>query len=176
MSTEPELLFRMPREREREREREHDHEKSCPLDANIYATRKTVAQGMMDIALLTANASQLKHVLATADTHDYYLINLVLIGSSMTLQILVGILLVVVGRWNINKRKEQSVANVTNNVIVILIFLITVVNVLITAFGDEEPDYVITQKHWQEPRKEYISDDMHRLDRELKSTLNTTEM
>lgn len=63
-----------------------DH-KSCPLDANIYATRKTVAQGMMDIALLTANASQLKHVLATAETHDYYLINLVLIGSSMILQV-----------------------------------------------------------------------------------------
>jgi len=141
--------------RERVISKEH---KSCPLDANIYATRKTVAQGMMDIALLTANASQLKHVLATADNHSYYLISLILIGSSMALQILVGILLVLVGRWNINHKKEQNVANVTNNIIVILIFLITVVNVLITAFGDEENDSNTNYGHWSEPRKELMSD------------------
>ncbi|KZS09722.1 Ninjurin C-like protein [Daphnia magna] len=33
------------------------------LDAKKYATKKTIAQGMLDIALLTANASQLKYVL-----------------------------------------------------------------------------------------------------------------
>merc|ERR1711997_19102 len=33
------------------------------LDANRYATKKTIAQGMLDVALLTANASQLKYVL-----------------------------------------------------------------------------------------------------------------
>ncbi|XP_015915947.1 ninjurin-1 [Parasteatoda tepidariorum] len=148
--------------------RERETEKQCPLDANIYATRKTVAQGMLDIALLTANASQLKHVLATADTHDYYLINLILIGSSMTLQVLVGILLVVVGRWNINKRKEQNIANITNNIIVIIIFLITVVNVLITAFGDDEPDYVTIRQQWADPNK--IMNDHSYQDRELKAT------
>ncbi|XP_054708949.1 ninjurin-1-like [Uloborus diversus] len=157
------------------REKEHS-DKPCPLDANIYATRKTVAQGMMDIALLTANASQLKHVLATADTHDYYLINLVLIASSMTLQILVGILLVVVGRWNINRRKEQNIANLTNNVIVILIFLITVVNVLITAFGDEDTDLAPSYSNWADARmKDRLNDaESSRLERELKSTVSST--
>ncbi|GFV54883.1 hypothetical protein TNCV_4446591 [Trichonephila clavipes] len=33
------------------------------IDVNLYATKKSVAQGMMDIALLTANASQLKYIL-----------------------------------------------------------------------------------------------------------------
>ena len=33
------------------------------MNANQYATKKTIAQGMLDIALLTANASQLKYVL-----------------------------------------------------------------------------------------------------------------
>jgi hypothetical protein len=33
------------------------------LDANRYATKKTIAQGMLDVALLTANASQLKYVM-----------------------------------------------------------------------------------------------------------------
>lgn len=156
----------------REREREDKHEKQCPLDANIYATRKTVAQGMMDIALLTANASQLKHVLATAETHDYYLISLTLIGTSMALQVIVGILLVVVGRWNINKRKEQSIANITNNLIVVIIFLITVINVLITAFGDDEADYNPNYGHWNDPKKDLLSDETNRLERDLKSVNN----
>merc|ERR1711872_731196 len=33
------------------------------LNANRYATKKTIAQGMLDIALLTSNASQLRYVL-----------------------------------------------------------------------------------------------------------------
>ena len=37
------------------------------LDANRYATKKTVSQGMLDVALLTANASQLKYVLQVSD-------------------------------------------------------------------------------------------------------------
>lgn len=91
------------------------------------------------------------------------------------LQIIVGILLVVVGRWNINKRKEQNIANVTNNIIVILIFLVTVVNVLITAFGDDDPDYIPnipSRKHWSEPRKDRFGDEYYRQDRQLKFSLN----
>merc|ERR1712241_1262637 len=33
------------------------------LDHNRYATKKTIAQGMLDIALLSSNASQLKYLL-----------------------------------------------------------------------------------------------------------------
>ena len=33
------------------------------LNTNRYATKKTIAQGMLDIALLSTNASQLKYVL-----------------------------------------------------------------------------------------------------------------
>lgn len=39
---------------------------------NKYATKKTVAQGMLDIALLTANASQLKYVLQLGQRHEFY--------------------------------------------------------------------------------------------------------
>lgn len=143
------------------------------MDLNIYATRKTVAQGMMDIALLTANASQLKQVLRLADAHDYYLINLVLIGTSMTLQIIVGILLVLVGRWNINNRKEQGVANNTNNVIVILIFLITVVNVLISAFGDEGVDYEVISDESEGSQKDAPLESRHS-ERSLKMYQNNS--
>ena len=36
------------------------------LNANRYATKKTIAQGMLDIALLASNASQLKYVLTVS--------------------------------------------------------------------------------------------------------------
>ncbi|XP_057369344.1 ubiquitin-associated protein 1-like [Daphnia carinata] len=56
------------------------------LDANKYATKKTIAQGMLDIALLTANASQLKYVLQLGHRHEFYHIMVSLIASSIVLQ------------------------------------------------------------------------------------------
>ena len=58
------------------------------LDANRYATKQTIALGMMDVALLTANASQLKHVLQEgAATHPFYYLMLTCIIISMILQV-----------------------------------------------------------------------------------------
>ena len=57
------------------------------LDANRYATKKTIAQGMLDVALLTANASQLKYVLQLGDKHPFYELMLSLIVISIILQV-----------------------------------------------------------------------------------------
>ena len=58
------------------------------LDVNRYATKKTIAQGMLDVALLTANASQLKYVLQLGeDKHDFYYLMLALIILSIILQV-----------------------------------------------------------------------------------------
>lgn len=58
------------------------------LDANRYATKKTIAQGMLDVALLTANASQLKYVLQVGENeHPFYHLMLSLIIISMILQV-----------------------------------------------------------------------------------------
>merc|ERR1719150_1162868 len=63
------------------------------LDANRYATKKTIAQGMLDVALLTANASQLKYVLQVGeDNHPFYHLMLALIILSIILQIVVAVL------------------------------------------------------------------------------------
>jgi hypothetical protein len=58
-----------------------------PLDANSYATKKTIAQGMLDIALLTANASQLKYVLQVGEQHEFYTLMVCLICVSIVLQV-----------------------------------------------------------------------------------------
>ncbi|XP_047739303.1 ninjurin-1 isoform X3 [Hyalella azteca] len=57
------------------------------LNPNTYATRKTIAQGMLDIALLTANASQLRYVLNLGDKHDNYQLMVGLIVTSLVLQV-----------------------------------------------------------------------------------------
>ena len=64
-----------------------------PVDVNQYATKKTVAQGMMDLALLTANANQLRYVLELQDHSTYFYVNLVLIIISIVLQVLVLLML-----------------------------------------------------------------------------------
>ncbi|XP_022696219.1 ninjurin-2-like isoform X2 [Varroa jacobsoni] len=113
--------------------------KNFIMDLNMYATRKTVAQGMMDIALLAANASQLKAVLQQSPQFGprppWTAACLAFLGLSMTLQMVLGGLLVTVARWNLNCPWEQRRADLVNNIIVVAVFLLTIVNVLLAAFG-----------------------------------------
>merc|ERR1711953_1150257 len=95
------------------------------LDANRYATKKTIAQGMLDVALLTANASQLKYVLQVGeDNHPFYHLMLALIILSIILQIIVGILFLIIGGMNINENADQRVADILNDIITVTVFLI----------------------------------------------------
>lgn len=57
------------------------------LDLNNYATRKSFAQGMLDLALLTANASQLKYLLTVGEAHEFYHLLLTLVVLSISLQV-----------------------------------------------------------------------------------------
>ncbi|EDV94472.1 GH21383 [Drosophila grimshawi] len=139
------------------------------MDANRYATKKTIAQGMLDIALLTANASQLKYILQVGEQHQFYKLMLILISLSIVMQILsgvlslslsllrdcrlhqpefhqsanvinhllVGILFVAIGSLNINKQQDQTAAIILNDIILVVIFVISVMNVIISGFGIE---------------------------------------
>jgi len=62
-------------------------QESAP-DINAYQHKKTVAQGMMDIALLSANANQLRYVLEIGKTHPYYYQSIALISISIILQVI----------------------------------------------------------------------------------------
>ncbi|XP_034127855.1 ninjurin-2 isoform X1 [Drosophila guanche] len=107
------------------------------MDANRYATKKTIAQGMLDIALLTANASQLKYILQVGEQHQFYKLMLILISLSIVMQLLVGILFVAIGSLNINRQKDQTAAIILNDIILVVIFVISVLNVIISGFGIE---------------------------------------
>ncbi|XP_064611010.1 ninjurin-1-like isoform X2 [Liolophura sinensis] len=105
---------------------------------NRYATRKTAAQGMMDVALLLANASQLKSVVEVGPSHSYYVFLFTMIVLSICLQIVTGLMLLWVGARESKSKDEDDVnehTNRLNNITIAMVFLITVVNIFITSFG-----------------------------------------
>ncbi|CAL4069534.1 unnamed protein product, partial [Meganyctiphanes norvegica] len=116
-----------------------------PIDVNLYQTKKTVAQGMMDIALLTANANQLRYVLETGKygtNGALYYLNISLISISIILQLVVGVFLIFMGRYNVSVDKTARKADKLNN-LKISVFFITVINVFISTFAvePEEQNY-----------------------------------
>lgn len=105
------------------------------LKFNSYATKKTLAKGLLDIGLLMANASQLKSLLSLGPSMDYYYANLVLISISIVLQIIVGVILLILGSKEGKTTFGKDTATRLNDVTVGFVFAITVVNVFIAAFG-----------------------------------------
>ncbi|XP_045201143.1 ninjurin-2-like [Mercenaria mercenaria] len=105
------------------------------VDFNTYATKKTIAKGLFDFGLLMSNASQLKALLNQGPSQKFYYAVLALISVSLLLQVIVGIMLLVLGRMVWRSDEEKRRANVLNNVTVGFVCAITIVNVFIAAFG-----------------------------------------
>ncbi|KAK9888818.1 hypothetical protein WA026_001041 [Henosepilachna vigintioctopunctata] len=108
-------------------------------DINVYQHKKTLAQGMMDLALFSANANQLRYVLDSYERHPYYYPSVIFISLSLLLQVAIGVLLIWNATYNVKDEKEVCRANKINNYTVIGIFLVTVVNVFVSAFGVADP-------------------------------------
>ncbi|XP_022055861.1 ninjurin-1 [Acanthochromis polyacanthus] len=106
-----------------------------PLNMNSYANKKSVAESMLDVALLMANASQLKAVLAQGSSFPFYVPLVILISISLILQILVGVMLIFILKWNLNDEKMHYKLDILENFTTAFVFIIVVVNVFITAFG-----------------------------------------
>ncbi|XP_019632901.1 PREDICTED: uncharacterized protein LOC109476406 [Branchiostoma belcheri] len=113
-----------------------------PIQMNAFAQKKTLAQGLMDIALLTANASQMKLVLTEGpDRVLFYHFLMTMLCLSVICQCFVGFLLLYKARLNIEDEHEQHAADKANNWATALVMLITIINVFISSFGIklEEP-------------------------------------
>lgn len=111
------------------------------LNINHYANKKSAAESMLDVALLMANASQLKAVMEQGPG-SFYVPLITLISISLILQIAVGVLLIFIVKWNLNDQSMHYRLNILENVTTAFVFIIVVVNVFITAFGVQRPNYV----------------------------------
>ncbi|KAI9533644.1 hypothetical protein NQZ68_021179 [Dissostichus eleginoides] len=107
------------------------------LNMNLYATKKTASEGMLDIALFLANITHMKTVIEQGAGYRYYVAVLVLISFSLALQIVAGVLIIIIARRDINEEANQKRLDSLNNTITIIIFLIFVTNIFITVFGME---------------------------------------
>ncbi|XP_076614601.1 ninjurin-1 [Chaetodon auriga] len=111
-----------------------------PLNMNHYANKKSAAESMLDVALLMANASQLKAVLEQGPDFTFYAPLITLISISLILQIVVGVLLIFIVKWNLNDASMHYKLNIMENFATAFVFIIVVVNVFITAFGVQRPN------------------------------------
>ncbi|XP_041944296.1 ninjurin-1 isoform X2 [Alosa sapidissima] len=107
---------------------------------NHYANKKSAAESMLDVALLMANASQLKAVLEQGPDFTFYVPLITLISISLILQVFVGVLLIFIVKWNLNDESKHYKLNILENITTAMVFIIVVVNVFITAFGVQRPN------------------------------------
>merc|ERR1711915_262344 len=94
-----------------------------------------ISQGLLDIALLTANASQLKYVLQIGEEHEFYTAMMILIVGSIVLQVIVGVLFLILSGLNINDQEHQKTADILNSTTTAFVFIITIINIIINGFG-----------------------------------------
>ncbi|XP_008411119.1 ninjurin-2 [Poecilia reticulata] len=105
------------------------------FDMNHYATKKSAAQSMLDVALLMANSSQLKTILYAGPEYNFYMPLIVLLALSITLQVVVGLLLVFIVRYNLNDVQKQTKLDTMNNMATVFVFFTVLINIFITALG-----------------------------------------
>lgn len=103
-----------------------------------FVKTKGWAKGWTDLALLTANANQLRYVVDHPNAH-FRILNTVLLSLSIFLQIIGGVLLIV--EHNLDEWKDKNrflICRRINLAISCFMFLIIVINVFVVAFGDPE--------------------------------------
>merc|ERR1711934_150003 len=97
---------------------------------------KSYSKGLMDIALLTANANQLRHTLEICEPFRALLV--VLLSLSILLQVVASCILLI-ERMTCRK-KDWALCHKYNAAIGCLTVVIIIVNILATAFGGPDND------------------------------------
>jgi hypothetical protein len=128
------------------------------LNVNTYTTRKTIAQGMLDLALLTANAAQLKRIMTIGNSHRFYTLLVTLITISICLQVVIiikflfiniclkilfqifqaCIMFILAIVFDLNKINEHQRTNIANNILLCSTIITVAINIVISIFDIAE--------------------------------------
>ncbi|XP_075886285.1 ninjurin-2-like isoform X2 [Nelusetta ayraudi] len=111
------------------------------LNMNLYATKKTVAEGMLDVALFLANVTHMKTVIEQGAGYRYYIAVLTLISFSLILQIVAGVLIIIIARRDLNVASNQKRLDYLNNLATGVIFVTTVINFFVSFFGSKRTGF-----------------------------------
>ena len=110
--------------------------KNNSFDPNRYAVTKTVAKGLLNVALITTNANQLKTTIDEgSENNEFYGLIIALATISILLQTTMGIMGVFVGVKDIKDEQHQAKATTLNKILLILGVITVVVNVLLASFS-----------------------------------------
>ena len=121
---------------------EEGSSKDESFDNNIYALTKTIAKGLLNVALLTDNAKQLKLTVELGpEKCEFYGLILTLVIVSIVLQTTMAILGAFVGSKNINFEENQIKATALNRTILVCAILTVVDNVILAAFTGTQKGY-----------------------------------
>ncbi|XP_045161597.2 uncharacterized protein LOC123526490 [Mercenaria mercenaria] len=131
---------------------------------------KTFAHGMMDVSLLTSNATQLRAVLSNPE-YEFYTLLLWLIGLSIVLQILSAVLLIMSDFFKTQvkekDRQNQRKRKVLNFLSLTLVTIVMSLNVLISAFSTPSYPQQISQQKVNVEVPVFSSPDIHGAHSEL---------
>ncbi|XP_055389898.1 uncharacterized protein LOC129618895 [Condylostylus longicornis] len=120
---------------DKENNRQENKSSDETKQQNIYASKSVIVQGLLDIALLTSNASQLRYFLVVGKYRDDYQYMMTMIVSSIILQFMAGILFIIMGALDTERKFEQKVAVYLNDAIFVNVLLIFILNVIISGIG-----------------------------------------
>jgi len=107
---------------------------SRKLDYNSYATKKTVAQALLIISVITNNVLMLKNMLQRPSNNKFYWPLISMLIGSLTLLLLIGVLSTWLGKTNIKDKMKQRSANILNNTVAILCMFVLLLNITVSAF------------------------------------------
>lgn len=93
---------------------------------------KVFAQLLMNIALFAANINQLKYLIESYQDRPLFYVSLTFIITSLVVQLMVKIFLMINYSYDVNDRNETQKAERINNCITIAILVIALINVGIT--------------------------------------------
>jgi len=106
---------------------------------NRYATKKTVAEGSFEVALLITNAVQLKLLLGNMVKDPLWWVGLALVCVSLFIQVLNGCILVLVGVDDITKVRRQNRLISLNNFSMVLSVLLAAINIILNVIVAVDP-------------------------------------
>lgn len=106
---------------------------------NAYATKKTYATGLLDLALMATNFTQLKQLIIEKglDDHQWQPIDIVLIffiSLSIIMQLICGMAMLFTAKHEFINESDIRYVVIRNNWITMLVLAITVINLFINVF------------------------------------------